>query len=206
LVKRSNFIYQFYFIEQEVLAMFVATIRKLLVVSSALTMFVALGAQAEVKIGVVNFQRLGDESPQAKVINQTMQNEFAPRQRELQQKQKDLQAKQEKLQRDGATMTDAERGSLEKDLAKGERDLKSQGDAFTEEVNSFRNEQLGKLQNELVQHVQDFAKSNGYDLVLANSIALFVKDPYDITNQVLTYLQAHSTDAKPAPAAKAPAK
>jgi len=187
--------------------MSVATIRKLLVVSSALTMFMAVSAHAEMKIAVVNFQRLGDESPQAKAASQILQNEFAPRQRDLQQKEKDLQAKQDKLQRDGATMTEAERNNLQKDLTKGERDLKSQGEAFTEEVNSRRNEELGKLQNQLVQDVQTFAKSGGYDLVLPTSVALFVKDPYDITNQVLTYLQSHSgSDAKPAPAAKTPAK
>lgn len=182
--------------------MFAASVRKLLLVSSALAMFAAVTAHAEMKIAVVNFQRLGDESPQAKAASQALQNEFAPRQRELQQKEKDLQTKQEKLQRDGATMTEAERSAMEKDLTRGERDLKSQGEAFTEEVNSRRNEELSKLQNSLVQEVQAYAKSNGYDLVIPSSVALYVKDAYDITAQVLSYLQS-----KPAAgASKAPAK
>lgn len=175
--------------------MSVATIRKLLLVSSALAMFAATSAQAEMKIAVVNFQRLGDESPQAKVASQTLQNEFAPRQRELQQKEKELQSKQEKLQRDGATMTESERNNLEKELTRGDRDLKSQGQAFTEEVNSRRNEELGKLQNQLVQEVQTYAKNNGYDMVLPSSVALYVKDGFDITAQVLTYLQSRPSGA-----------
>lgn len=183
--------------------MFVATIRKLLVASSVMALFAAASAHAEMKIAVVNFQRLADESPQAKAASQSLQNEFGVRQRDLQQKEKDLQTKQAKLQRDGATMTEAERSTLEKDLSRGERELKNQGDAFNDEVNSRRNEELSKLQVKLVQEVQNYAKSSGYDLVISSSVALYAKDAYDITGQVLSYLQSHAGDtAKPAAPAK----
>jgi len=183
--------------------MSVASIRKLLLASSAVALLAAASAHAEMKIAVVNFQRLGDESPQAKAATQVLQNEFSPRQRELQQKEKDLQTKQEKLQRDGATMTEAERSNLEKELTRNARDLKSQEDSFNEEVNSRRNEELGKLQNTLVQDVQSYAKSNGYDLVLPSSVALYAKDAYDITAQVLSYLGTKpAVGGTPKPAAK----
>ena len=73
-----------------------------------LAVLMAGSAHAELKIGVADFKRLMDESPQAKAAGQVLQNEFAPRQRELQQQEKDLQAKADKLTRDAAVMSDKE--------------------------------------------------------------------------------------------------
>ena len=51
-----------------------------LVIAAALV--AAQGAQAQaLKIGVVNFGRLLEESPQAKAAQQALENEFMPRQR-----------------------------------------------------------------------------------------------------------------------------
>lgn len=172
--------------------------------SVGLAALLAMGvAQAEIKIGVVNVQALLEESPQAKAASQALSDEFAPRQRDLQQKQKELQSKQEKLDRDGSVMSESEKSTLEKDLRNGQRDLQSKGEAFTEELNTRRNEELGKLQNTLLQEVQTFAKSGGYDLVVPSNQVLFAKETFDITSQVLTAWQARGGAAKPAaPAAK----
>ena len=58
-------------------------------------------ASAEIKIGVVNFQKLLEEAPQTKTAMQTLENEFAPRRRELMTMQNDLKAREEKLQKEG---------------------------------------------------------------------------------------------------------
>ena len=55
----------------------------------ALTGLVAMAAmagvaQAEAKIGVVNYSRLLQESPQAMAVQDALRNEVAPKQRELQ--------------------------------------------------------------------------------------------------------------------------
>jgi outer membrane protein len=181
--------------------MSVVTIRKSLMMVASLALFAAGSAHAELKLATVNFQRLMEESIQAKAASQVLQEEFAPRQRELQQKQKDLQAKQDKLTRDGATMAEKDRSTLEKELTKGQRELQSEGEAFTEEVNTRRNEELNKLQGTLVSEVQTFAKNGGYDLVVPTSVAVYAKESFDITAPVLTYLLSRpAMAAKPAAA------
>lgn len=174
---------------------------KVLMVSGCLAMFAACNVQAETKLATVNFQRLMEESVQAKSASQVLQDEFAPRQRELQQKQKDLQTKQDKLTRDGAVMAEKEKAALEKDLTKGQRELQSEGEAFTEEVNTRRNEELNKLQALLVSEIQTFAKTGTYDLIVPTSVAVYAKESLDVTAQVLTYLQSRpATATTPAPA------
>lgn len=182
------------------------TMKKTLFPLGMLAVLLCAGvAQAQTKIGVVNYQTLLEESPQAKAASKALQDEFAPRQRELQQKQKDLQAKQDKLNRDAAVMSDAEKGNLEKELRNGERDLQGKGEAFTEELNARRNEELGKLQTVILQEVQSYAKANGFDLVLPRNQILYSKDSFDITPQVLQAWQARGGAAATKPAA-APAK
>lgn len=150
-------------------------------------------AQAETKIAVVNFQQLVDDAPQGKVASQALQDEFLPRQRELQQKQKDLQTKQEKLQRDAAVMSEAEKTALEREIRSGNSDLQSRGEAFSNELNTRRNEELSRLQGYLAQEVATYAKTNGFDLVVPTSVAVYAKESMDVTAQVLAYLQTRPT-------------
>jgi len=184
--------------------MSVAMIRKSLMVS-ALALFAACNAHAEIKVATVDFNRLMSESNQAKSASQVLQDEFAPRQRDLQQKQKDLQSKQERLQRDGAVMAEKDRTALEKDLTKGQRELQSDGEAFQEEVNTRRNEELNKLQGFLVTEIQTFAKTGGYDLVIPTSVAVYAKESLDVTQQVLAYLATRPASVPAAPKTAAPA-
>lgn len=156
------------------------------------------GAQSALKIAVVNVPRLLEEAPQAKSAMQALQDEFSPRQREMAAQQKDLKAKEEKLQRDGAVMAENERRNAEKDLREGQRDLARRQNEYVEDLNVRRNEELGKLQRQLLQEVQTFARSSGYDLVVGDGV-LFVNESLDITPQVLTALQARAKNGvKPA--------
>src|SRR5262252_2482618 len=107
-------------------------------------------AHAELKIGVVNFEALVQESPQLKTMRQALQDEFGPRERDLVQLQKDLKTKAEKFQKDAAVMTDAEKSKLERELREGQRDLERKGNEFKDDANARQNEELGKLQRTLI--------------------------------------------------------
>jgi len=184
------------------------------VLAAGLALFAPFaGAQTTLKIAVVNVPRLLEEAPQAKTAMQAMQDEFAPRQRDMAAQQKDLKAKEEKLQRDGAVMAENERRNSEKDLREGQRDLARKQNEYVEDLNVRRNEELGKLQRSLLQEVQAFARTSGYDLVVGDGV-LFVNESLDITPQVLSALQARFKSgggavkpaAPPAKPASPPAK
>jgi len=83
----------------------------------------AAPAWADLKIGVVQYARLMQESPQAKAAQDALRGEFAGKQKELQTQQAALKAKEESLQKDGATMTLDQRTKAEKDLRDGNREL-----------------------------------------------------------------------------------
>ena len=162
---------------------------------------VAAPAWAEGKIAVVEFQRLGDESPQGKAVLDAMRAEFAPRERTLQAQQQSLKAKQDKLQKDGATMSEDQRQRAEKELRDGARDFERARGEFQDDVTARRNEEMSRLQKTLIDEVQTYAKAQSYDVVLAREGVVYATSSYDITGAVLQALLARG----PAAAAAAPA-
>lgn len=164
-------------------------------------MVLSAPALAEIKVGVVNYQRLLGESPQAKVANDTIRNEFLPRENELQRLQGSLKAKEEKLTKDAATMSEDQRSRSEKELRDGARDLQRRQQELQDDFNARRNEEMARLQKALVDEVQAYAKSQGFDLVLADGVIYF-SNGLDITPAIITSLQ----NRKAAPAAKPAAK
>ena len=102
-------------------------------------------ASAEIKVCVVNFQKLLEDAPQTKTAMSALENEFAPRRRELLTMQNDLKARDEKLQREGAVMAEADRAKAEKSLRDEQREFSRKAGEFQDDASTRRNEELGKV-------------------------------------------------------------
>jgi outer membrane protein len=168
-------------------------------------------AHAEIKIGVVNFQRLLEEAPQTKSAMQDLENEFAPRRRELVTMQNDLKAREEKMSKEGAVMAEADRMKAEKTARDEQREFSRKAGEFQDDVSARRNEELAKIQRFLVAEINTYSAAQGFDLVVGESV-IYVKPAFDITAQVLEVLKtkpvklpaAAPAASAPAPAAKPP--
>jgi outer membrane protein len=162
--------------------------------------FVAAPAFAEVKIAVVDYGRLVEESPQAKVALDAIRTEFTPKQRDVQQQEASLKAKEDKLEKDGATMTPDQRTRAEKDLRDGARELQRKRAEIQDDFNARRNEEMSRLQKTLIEEVRVYAKAQNFDLVIADGV-IYSVPALDITPAILATLQSRA----PKPAAGAPA-
>ena len=155
-----------------------------------ITPLLAFGQAAPaVKIGVVNFARLIQESPQAKVTLKALEDEFSPRQRDLVAKQNELKDRQTKLQKDAQVMGAEERRNAESKFRDDERDLARRLSEFQEDFNVRRNEEIGKLQRDLLKEVQTFARQKGYDLIVGEGV-LYAGQNIDLTAQILGSVEA----------------
>jgi outer membrane protein len=170
----------------------------------------ATPAWADLKIGVVNYAKLMQESPQAKAAQDALRAEFAGKQKDLQTQQQSLKNKEDSLQRDSATMSSDQRTTAERELRDGNRELQLKVQQYQDDFNARQNEELSKLQKTLVEEVQTFAQAQKFDLVLADGV-IFASPVLDVTPQVLSALQARgvrpaaSGAAAPTPKAGAPA-
>jgi outer membrane protein len=166
----------------------------------------AAPASAEIKIGVVSFQKLLEEAPQTKTAMQALENEFAPRRRELLTMQNDLKARDEKLQKEGAVMAEPDRAKTEKALRDEQREFSRKAGEYQDDASARRNEELAKVQRYLASEVQGYASAQGFDLVLADGV-LYNKPAFDITANILELLKTKPATlpaTAPAPAAAKP--
>ena len=159
----------------------------------------AVDAQSTLKIGVINVARLIGEAPQSESVNKTLTDEFGPRQRDITASRQKLQTQQDTFQRDAPVMGEEERLNLERQIRDGQRDLQRTENEYLEDLNLRRNEELGKLQNEVLKKAQEYARANQFDLLLADSNVIFTSTAVDVTEAVIALLKP---PARPAPAAQ----
>ena len=155
----------------------------------------AAGVQAdELKIGVVNYARLMQESPQAKAVQNQLRTEFSGKQQEIQGEQQKLKTKEAQLERDGPTMSAEQRAEAERQLRDGNRMLSERVNEYQDDFNARQNQELSKLQKVLVEQVQTYAQAQKFDLVIADGV-IYTNPTLDITQPILAALQARGATA-----------
>ena len=162
----------------------------------------ALGAQAQgnLKIGVINLGRVVEGSPQYAAAKKKIDDEFGPRQRDLEAMAAKLRTQQETLQRDAPVMSEEERANLERQLRDGQRDLERTRNEVVEDFNLRQNEEIGRLQRDIISQAQQYAREQKYDLLLADQTVVFASTAVDITDAVIAVLKpTGSAPAAPAP-------
>jgi outer membrane protein len=160
-------------------------------------MAIATSAVAEaqaLKIGYVNFGRLLEESPQAKAAQAALESEFLPRQREVAAQRKSLQEKVEKLQKEAAVMSESDRLRSEREVRDLELNVNRRFNELQEDLNLRRNEEVGRMQRALLQEVQAYARTNGYQLVVSDGV-LFAAEGIDITPQIVAAIKSKAPAA-----------
>jgi outer membrane protein len=158
-------------------------------------------AAGGLRIGVVDFNRLIKESPQAKTMQKALEDEFAPRRRDLAAKASELKDRRAKLEKDVQVMGADERRAAESRYRDDERDLGRRQSEYEEDVNVRGNAELGKLQEAVLREIAAFAKQKGYDLIVGPGV-LYAAQSVDLTSQILVSLEANAKG--PVPAASKP--
>lgn len=141
---------------------------------------------SDLKVGYVDAEAILLNAPQTQAALRTLNDEFAPRQRDFLAKQSALQEKADTYERDQSVMGEAERINLEREIRDGRRDLQRAESEFNEDLNIRRNELLATAQRAVSEQIETYASARGYDLILQNVV--YHSAVVDITSDVLAYL------------------
>ena len=155
----------------------------------------AFAAAQELRIGVVNPNRLLEEAPQSKVALERLEQEFATRDGKLMKEQKSIKGLEDKLSRDGAIMAESERRKLERDIVSRKRELRRGYDELREDRTFRSNEERGKLLRFVNDAITKIGKEEKYDLILYEGIA-FANPKVDLTKKILKRLEAEAKAGK----------
>ena len=153
-------------------------------------------ASADLKIGLVDKQTLGNDSLYAKNVNERMRKEFSARNDALVAKQMELKAKYEGLERDKDILSTAERAKKEKEIAKLEQTLKSEGESFQSELMQRQETERASFEKIVSEVLNNLAKEEKLDMILEQQVALYSGAQSDYTNKALQALDKRYKEAK----------
>jgi outer membrane protein len=140
-------------------------------------------ANADLKIGYVNAAKILDESPQAEEVAKKLKQEFSEREGNLLASRKEIKQLEEKMTRDGAVMSEAERSKLERELVIRKRDLQNASEAFQDDLNLRRNDEMNKLLTIVQQAIEAIGKEQHFDLIVYEGVA-YASPAIDMTDKV----------------------
>ena len=159
-----------------------STLRSSLLAAALAAITIAAQAQ-EVKIGMVNPERILSEAAPAKA-------EFSGREAQISKEGSALKAAIEKFQKDAPTMAETTRNTREKQLAAQEDDFQNKRRQFQEDLANRRNAELEKIQENSKRIIKQIAESGKYSVVLGAESVVYIQPQYDITDQVIKALDA----------------
>ncbi|HSX19942.1 MAG TPA: OmpH family outer membrane protein [Gammaproteobacteria bacterium] len=153
-------------------------------------------AYADLRVGLVDKQVLGQESLYAKSVHEKMKKEFAARQEALITREKDLMSKYEALERDKDVIAEADRGKKERDLAKLKQSLQEDSEAFQHDVMQRQEKEGAAFEKVVAEVLAEIAKEEKLDLVLQQQVALFTNRKADYTYKALQSLDKRYKETK----------
>lgn len=151
-------------------------------------MMVTVSAQsAELKVGYVQVDKILQDAPQTAESGKKLEREFSPRSQELDRMAKQIKDLETVLDKEGLTISEAERRNKERDVQNIKIEFQRKQRELREDINLRKNEELGALQDRINKAVQTVSETDGYDLVVYSGVA-YASKKIDITDKVLKLL------------------
>jgi outer membrane protein len=148
-----------------------------------------LGAHAnDIKIGVVDTERILAESAPAVRALKKIEKEFLPRDQEIKKMASQAKVLQEVLETEGKTMPEADRRNKERDLATLNREHQRAQRQMREDLSLRQNDEVATLQLSASKAIQIIAETEKYDLILPLRDLVYRSQRMDITEKVIKAL------------------
>lgn len=161
------------------------------------------GGAAPSKVGIVSMQAAIIATAEGKQASAELQTQFAARSTELQNLQKQLQDLQAKLQ--SPTLSDQDKAKLQADGDRLNRAYQRKQQYFQDDLNNAQQEIGGNIGRKLLEVIDQYAKENGYAVILDTSAqqtpVVWGATQSDVTQAITKlYDQRHPAKAEATPA------
>ena len=145
-------------------------------------------ATTNARIAFVSTERILRDSVPAVRAQKKLEAEFDKRRQDLNRMQDQLKRAQEDLEKNGITMSDAQRRAKEADFANLNREFQRREREFREDANQRRNEELGAVIEQANRVIRQIAEQEKYDIIFQEMPA-YVSQRIDITDKVMKALE-----------------
>lgn len=151
----------------------------------AAAMLVAAGAaNAQLKVGVVDLQKVLQGTAEIKQAEADLKARFGPRQDELGAAEKELAKLQQDYEANQTKYTEAALADLGARIQTRQRQYQRNAQALQDEVNRDRQDILSRVGQRLQEIVKKVAEAQAFDLVVDAQSTLYTKPAIDISEAV----------------------
>lgn len=201
-------------------------LRKTLIVAAVWSVAAVAGAQEtaakaekQAKIGVIDMERVTQESLLGKsysarieALNNEIEAEQNKKRNDLQKLESEIKALGDDLEQKAALLSEEAAEKKRQDIVRKNRDREAfveDGRAELERMRQKATNQASVLNQEFQQkirpHIETVAKAQGIDILLDGRQVMTINKGYDISNEVIVKIDDAERAAKPAAAAPKPA-
>jgi len=152
---------------------------------AVLALVSAPAASAQMKVGVINFQRAMSETAEIKKAQADLEKKFKPRQDALDKLQRELSDIQTQLQASAGKLSAAGEADLNAQASRKQRDAQRLSEDLQGDVEAERNTVLQRSNNRMIEVVKKLAEDKGYDLVVDSTNAVYFKTTIEVTNDAV---------------------
>ncbi|MGB0496267.1 MAG: OmpH family outer membrane protein [Kangiellaceae bacterium] len=143
---------------------------------------------AELKIGIVDFQKVFAGAPQRTIIVDKIKKQFEDKSNELKVLGEQIEKKQADAQKNAVTMTQEQKITTQRELQEMATKAQTMQKNLQEDFQRAQQAEGQKLQVKINQTIDKIAKAEKFDLILRSETVAFQTGTLDITNKVITVL------------------
>lgn len=143
----------------------------------------------DIKIGVVNTEKILRESLPAIQAQKKIDQEFVPRDEEIKKMAVQAKTLQDKLEKDSISMDETERRNLERNLANLSREYQRAQRQMREDFSVRQNEEYSVILDRTNRAISKIAETEKYDLILQLQDSVYRSQRIDITDKVIKALE-----------------
>ena len=169
---------------------------------SSMVPFVPCVEAAEFKIGYVNIGKIFDGYERTKQNDAALEKKGKAKEAELEARVNDLKKMRQNLE----LLNDSAREAKAREIEERADELQRFRKNTARELQHERDQIGQEILRDIQRAVDDFAKANGFAIILDQRSLVYAQPVYDVTDQILQLLNSRSAaPSAPAPAAPRPA-
>jgi outer membrane protein len=164
------------------------------IILTMLTVFLTAGSAlaADVaKIGVVEFQRLFENSDAGKEIKAEITEKGKKMEAELKEKGAEIEELKKRLEREALVMSKEMREEKEREFRIKVNDIKTLQKKYEAELQKMQKSLMQDLQAETLEIIEEIGKSGGYLMIMDKRGVLYSPSTIDITDEVIKKSNQH---------------
>jgi len=147
----------------------------------------SMAAAAELKVGIVNTERVFRDSAPAVRAQKKIEQEFAKRDQDMKRMAEQIRKLQENLEKNSVTMAEPERRVKEREFSDLSKDFQRKQREFGEDLNQRRNEELAAVLERANRAIKSIAEAEKFDIIFQE--AVYASPRVDITDKVIKALE-----------------